>query len=1197
MEDFVDDPVPADIRICGTNGTSKGTLMGTVEWEIEDDLGRTHKIRIPNTIYSETNRSRLLSPQHWAQVANDKYPIRYGTWCATYDDRIVLYWDQRRYSRTAYLLSENSNVGVIRGVRNISGEKQYARIAKAFRSEIIAMPAILETMRHTVDEYEDEQKEEPTTNPEEKLNKSDNDYVKEDNKLELDDLISDLSLNQGEADKKGVNDPQQEYLHWHYKLGHLSQTRMRQLVNNGTLPRRLNMKTPPICVACVNGKSTKRPWRTKSVSTNTNRATQPGECVSVDQMESSTSGFIGQMKGAILTTQRYRYATIFVDQFTDYSFIYFHTAITTEETVKAKRAFELHADSFGVKIKQYHADNGRFQDIKFKEDCTTQGQRITYCGVNAHFQNGKAERKIRDLQDGARTSLLHAMKKWPTAITINLWPYAMRYMNDVNNYVPRKGESRAPIELFSSTSFDKKLQHFHHFGCPVYVLDHNLQAGRRSGMKWKERVRVGINLGFSPQHAKSVHLILSLQSGCVSPQFHCTFDSTFESLKEYNIPPSLWQEKAHFVVKRHIENTTKGEKKTDDGNQSNQEWQVDEEAPDITPDPDLQTQEEQEPPIRAETLQMAEPEGSEQGIRRSGRIRRQPERFKDYVMTNQSVINDDNIEWQTINPPELEVIAQKSIADPDTLYLWQARKEPDFPRFMEAMQKEIDAHTEGGHWKIVKREELPHEATVLPAVWSMKRKRRISDRQVYKWKARINIDGSKQVRGIHYQETYSPVVSWSTTRFFLIHALRNGWYTKQIDYVMAFPQAPVERDLYMDIPKGVKLDGIENTRDYVLQIIKNLYGQKQAGRVWYQYLTKGLKDMGFIKSKIDECLFYYKDCLILLYVDDSIIMGPDKIQVQEIIQKISERYKIQEEGDICEFLGIEVKRGDDGSLSLRQPQLIDSILEDLQLEGKQVAARTTPSLKTRILHKDTQGEPFDEAFHYRSVIGKLNYLEKSTRPDLSFAVHQCARFSGDPRKSHATAVKYIGRYLNATRDKGIHLKPNTKGFECYVDASHAGDWKQSAAIEDPSTARSRTGYIILFAGYPIIWSSRIQTEIALSVTEAEYIALSSAAREILPLISLAKEAAEQRVISDTSAPIIRCKIFEDNIGAVEMANVPKMRPRTKHLNVKYHFFCQFVRKGILLVKHIAGEHQMADILTKALEVITFQRHRKKMMGW
>jgi hypothetical protein len=414
---------------------------------------------------------------------------------------------------------------------------------------------------------------------------------------------------------------------------------------------------------------------------------------------------------------------------------------------------------------------------------------------------------------------------------------------------------------------------------------------------------------------------------------------------------------------------------------------------------------------------------------------------------------------------------------------------------------------------------------------------------------------------------------------------------------MAFPQAPVERDLYMEIPKGVKLEGVEKSKAYVLRIIKNLYGQKQAGRVWYQYLSKGLEEMGFVKSKIDECLFYYKSFLILIYVDDSIIMGPKQTQVAEIIQLISKKFKIQEEGDMCEFLGIEVKKGDDGSLSLRQPQLINSILKDLHLDSGNVAPRRTPALKTRILHKDAKGEPFNESFHYRSIIGKLNYLEKSTRPDLSYAVHQCARFCSDPKKSHATAVKYIGRYLAAMKDKGIQVKTNSKGFECYVDASHAGDWKQSAATDDPTTARSRTGYVIQFAGYPIVWASKIQMEIALSVTEAEYIALSTAARGILPLISLAKEAAKAKIIEKVEAPQIRCRIFEDNMGAVEMANVPKMRPRTKHLNIKYHFFRQFVTKGILIVKHIAGEMQVADILMKSLEVMTFQRHRRKIMGW
>jgi hypothetical protein len=222
---------------------------------------------------------------------------------------------------------------------------------------------------------------------------------------------------------------------------------------------------------------------------------------------------------------------------------------------------------------------------------------------------------------------------------------------------------------------------------------------------------------------------------------------------------------------------------------------------------------------------------------------------------------------------------------------------------------------------------------------------------------------------------------------------------------MAFPQAPIEQDLYMEVPKGVQLEGIENTWDYVLRIIKNLNGQKQAGRVWYQYLTKELEEMGFVISRVDECVFYYKSCLVLIYIDDSIIMGPIKLQVHEVIQRISEKFKIQEEGDMCEFLGFEVQRGDDGILSLRQPQLIVSILKDLHLNAGHVAARLTPALKTRVLHKDTQGEPFHESFHYRSIIGKLNYLEKSTRPDLSFTMHQCARFCSELKKSHATAVK------------------------------------------------------------------------------------------------------------------------------------------------------------------------------------------------
>ncbi len=290
---------------------------------------------------------------------------------------------------------------------------------------------------------------------------------------------------------------EQEYLHWHTKLGHLGKSRMQQLAKRGVLPKHLAKIDPPICSACIYGKATKTPWRTKTATRKTPRqVTKPGECVAVDQLESSTPGFIGQLKGAILTKQRYKYATVFVDMFSDYTYLYFHTAITSEETLKAKQAFEAHASTYGVKVENYHADNGRFQDIKYKQDCHEKGQTISYCGVNAHFQNGRAEKKIRDLQDTSRTSLLHAVKKWPNVININLWPYAMRYANDVSNLIPRKDEELSPIEKFSGIKNKIPLRQFHHFGCPTYVLSPELQANKKAGTKWKERSRLGVNLGF-----------------------------------------------------------------------------------------------------------------------------------------------------------------------------------------------------------------------------------------------------------------------------------------------------------------------------------------------------------------------------------------------------------------------------------------------------------------------------------------------------------------------------------------------------------------------------------------------------------------------------------------------------------------------------------------------------------------------------
>ena len=321
----------------------------------------------------------------------------------------------------------------------------------------------------------------------------------------------------------------------------------------GQLPKRLLTCKKPFCTACQYGKLTKRPWRVKGDDkSNAKVATRPGQVVSVDQLESNTPGFIAQLKGR-LTQQRYHYATVFVDQYSGYTFVYLQRRITSEETVQAKHAFERAAEQRGVKILHYHADNGRFADNAFIADCNAQRQSLSYCGVNAHFQNGIAERRIRDLQEQTRTCMLYAMNKWKRMILICLWPYAMRHANDVANSTPRKGEESSPIERFTGVPVQPKLRHYHAFSCPTYVLDNSLQSGQ-GAPKWKQRARLGIYLGPSPSHARTVALILNPRTGHVSPQFHVKFDDFFETVgnspTDMDIPEPEWKYLSGFAIKK-----------------------------------------------------------------------------------------------------------------------------------------------------------------------------------------------------------------------------------------------------------------------------------------------------------------------------------------------------------------------------------------------------------------------------------------------------------------------------------------------------------------------------------------------------------------------------------------------------------------------------------------------------------------------
>jgi hypothetical protein len=246
-----------------------------------------------------------------------------------------------------------------------------------------------------------------------------------------------------------------------------------------------------------------------------------------------------------------------------------------------------------------------------------------------------------------------------------------------------------------------------------------------------------------------------------------------------------------------------------------------------------------------------------------------------------------------------------------------------------------------------------------------------------------------------------------------------------------------------------------------------------------------------------------------------------------------------------------------------------------------LCADTTAKCKRMMEEKE-----FDYSWVYCSVIGKLNYLEKSTRGDLAFSVHQCTRYMSQPMRAHREAVKRIGRYLLGTREKGFIVRPDVqKSFECYVDADYCGN--RDPHSEDPNSAKSRSVYVIMYHGCPILWASRLQSVFALSTTEAEYVALSTALRDIIPVMDLLKEMQDQGH-DVVSTPTIKCKHFEDNSGALEQAKTAKDTSKLPGT---------IVVAGLIQIRSIQTDWQLGDTFAKQVSTEDFIKFRRLIFGW
>ena len=183
-----------------------------------------------------------------------------------------------------------------------------------------------------------------------------------------------------------------------------------------------------------------------------------------------------------------------------------------------------------------------------------------------------------------------------------------------------------------------------------------------------------------------------------------------------------------------------------------------------------------------------------------------------------------------------------------------------------------------------------------------------------------------------------------------------------------------------------------------MNLHKNVFGQKQSGRVGYRYLThKFLEELVFERSQVNECVYYRGKTVYIIYTDDSVLAGPEPEEIEQVLKDLKkENLEVTDEGNIEDFLGVIFERKE-GKIILSQPYLIEQVIKDLGLNHEKLLSKPIPAASSKILYTHKESPPFDDSFHYRSVIAKLNYLERSFRPDISYIVHQCARFSTDPR--------------------------------------------------------------------------------------------------------------------------------------------------------------------------------------------------------
>lgn len=521
----------------------------------------------------------------------------------------------------------------------------------------------------------------------------------------------------------------------------------------------------------------------------------------------------------------------------------------------------------------------------------------------------------------------------------------------------------------------------------------------------------------------------------------------------------------------------------------------------------------------------------------------------------------------------------------------EAYSRPDAHLWKQAEQTEMETLFGKRTFEFVD-ESMRGGKRVLPTRWTYALK---TDGRgnVTRYKARLVARGDLQAKHT-YGETSSPTARTAMIRMLLATCVKRSCFLSSFDIKCAFVSALIDTEIFISLP-----DGYQAPPGKVARLIHCLYGTKQASRLFAQALCEWLVEYGFVKIDDDDTLFRLdvggEFIILSTYVDDGIACHSSQAIFDDFLSALSKRFEISSKGELNLFCGVTIDYDREaGTLKMGQEQYVKDTLRRFGMESCHQASTPLPPDTHMVTAPDD--ELVDEEQHamYMQLIGSLQWVANYTRPDIAYAVNQCARFLQAPGKQHIIYARHILRYLTGTSHMGIgytrdalpdFVQPgrtypiNYPILYGYCDADHAGD---------PETRISVSGFIIYMAGGPIHWGSRRQDLVALSSTEAEFYAGSVAGCEVEYFRHLLERLGYPQLHSTL--------LGEDNMACVYMqSKAYGALKRSKHIDTRIHRLRQLNTRGVLTLWKIPTAEQRADPLTKALSEGLHATHATHMI--